>query len=92
MKFPILYKHKKIFVWYSGRWVNLSLEATAHGGGFKGYSRFFYHWARCAVGIHRKGSFFGFVEDDNGKIIGCESYRACMYCHGEKEIENATDY
>lgn len=89
MKFPILIKHNKVFVWYGGHWINISLEAQAHGGGFKGYRRFFWHWARCAVGIHRKGHFAGFVHDENdNRIVGFESYTACMYCRGQKEVNH----
>lgn len=92
MKYPLQFKNRRLFVRYKGRWINISLEAQAHGDGFKGYRRFFWHWLRCMVGIHRRGSFAGFVEDDNGKIVGFETYRACMYCHGHKEVENGTNY
>ena len=81
----------KLFVRYKQRWVNTALEATAHGGGFKGYSRFIYHWLRCVIGIHRHGSFCGFTHDEDGKINGFESYRACMYCHGDKKVSNGTN-
>jgi hypothetical protein len=89
MRFPILIKRSKVFVWYRGHWINISLEAQAHGDGFKGYCRFFWHWARCVVGIHRKGHFAGFVHDENDKrIVGFESYTACMYCHEHKEVKH----
>ena len=87
MTFPILYKHKRIFIWYSGRWMNLSLEASTHGVGIKGYFRFFYHWIRCIFGAHRIGHFAGFTEDENGKVNGFEGYTACMYCHGLKKVD-----
>ena len=41
MKFPILVKNKRIFIWYHGHWINIHLESIANGGGFKGYYRFF---------------------------------------------------
>lgn len=88
MRFPILIKKKRVFVWYSGHWINVTLEAVTHGGGFKGYSRFFYHWFRCMIGIHRIGHFCGFSEDEHGKVDGFESYTACMYCHGNKQVKN----
>jgi hypothetical protein len=86
VKFPILFKHKKVFVWYSGRWINIQLEAQSHGGGFKGYLRFFYHWFRCMIGIHRTGHFCGFTRI-NGKANVFESYTACMYCRGDKQLK-----
>ncbi len=89
MRFPILYKHKKIFVWYSGHWINLSLEASAHGGGFKGYRRFFHNWIKCMLGKHTIGHYCGFVHDEHDdRIIGFERYTACMYCHGLKKIKD----
>lgn len=88
MRFPILYKHKKIFVRYYGRWMNLSLEAMMHGGGFRGYSRFFYHWFRCAIGIHRIGGYGDFVLDDSGKPVSFERYTACMYCDKHKKVNH----
>lgn len=90
--FPVKIIKDRVFVRYKGHWINISLEAQAHGDGFKGYRRFLWHWARCIVGIHRKGHFIGPVEDDHGKIIGFESYKACMYCHGHKEVKHEQDY
>lgn len=82
----------RFFVRYKGRWINVSLEAQSHGDGFKGYRRLFYHWFRCMIGIHRSGHFAGFVKDEDGKILGFETYTACMYCHGNKKVTRGTDY
>lgn len=30
-------KKGKVFIWYSGRWMNINLESSAHGGGIKGF-------------------------------------------------------
>lgn len=89
---PFLVKKGRLFFRYKGHWINIALEAQAHGDGFKGYRRFLWHWFQCTIGIHRKGHYFGFVHDDEGRIVGCESYKACMYCRGHKEVVNGTDY
>lgn len=82
---------KRLFVRYKGRWVNIALESQSHGDGFKGHRRFFYHWFRCMVGIHRTGHFCGVTKTDNGKENKFESYTACMYCHKREEVKIGTD-
>lgn len=76
MKFPILVKHKRVFVWYADHWINIHLSATSHGSGIKGYYRFFKGWIQCMFGKHSYIHVFRF---DKGKDI------ECSYCWKEKE-------
>lgn len=75
----ILFKHKKLFVWYSGHWINIHLMAAANGGGIKGYYRFFKGWFKCIVGKHQYSSVF--------KMSDMKSHIECSYCRKENKIE-----
>ena len=79
MKFPILVKHKRVFLWYSGHWININLMAQANGDGIKGYYRFFKGWIECIFGKHRYVYVF--------RIKHMKTSVECSYCWKEKEIE-----
>lgn len=75
----ILFKHKKVFVWYAGHWINIPLMAQANGDGIKGYYRFFKGWIECMFGKHRYIHVFR-MKDMKRSV-------ECSYCWKEKEIE-----
>jgi len=77
MKFPILIKKGCIFVWYAKHWINIRLMARTHGGGIKGYYRFFMGWVRCILGYHSFTRVY--------KILYRSSHTQCSYCNKEKE-------
>lgn len=79
MKFPILIKHQRVFIWYSDHWINIHLMAQANGGGIKGYYRFFKGWIECIFGKHRYIHVF--------RIKHMKTCVECSYCWKEKEIE-----
>jgi hypothetical protein len=72
MKFPVLVKKRKLFIWYSGHWINIPLEITSYGGGLKGTYRFFKGWIRCMFGSHSYSSIFCLKQ--------WQSKRQCHYC------------
>jgi hypothetical protein len=76
MKFPILLKKGKIFVRYGGRWINIPLSTQAHGGGLKGYYRFFKGWILCILSKHTYGHVFSMRD--------MKTYIRCQYCRKEK--------
>ncbi len=78
----VLFKHKRIFVWYGDHWINIHLMATANGGGIKGYYRFFRGWIKCIFGFHSYGHVF--------KMNDMKTHRECSYCWKEKELEKDT--
>lgn len=78
----ILFKHKKLFIWYSGHWINIHLMARANGDGIKGYYRFFSGWIKCIVGKHQYRNVF--------KMSDMKSHIECSYCRKEKENEKDT--
>jgi hypothetical protein len=79
MKFPILVKHKRVFLWYSGHWININLMSLTNGGGIRGYYRVFKDLLLCNFGKHRYGGVFRMKE--------MRSAIQCAYCRKEKEIE-----
>ena len=81
----ILFKHKRVFVWYADHWINIHLMAQANGDGIKGYYRFFKGWIECVFGKHSYRHVFKFYKTyDNKSTI------ECAYCWKEKEIEKDT--
>lgn len=76
MKFPIIFKHKRIFVWYSGRWINIHLGAAASGDGIRGYYLFFKGWLKCVLGKHTYIHIF--------RMKTFTSHKQCSYCRKEK--------
>jgi hypothetical protein len=50
--------------------------ATAHGGGIKGYYRFFKGWINCLFGNHQYHHVFNMSD--------MKSYIECSYCRKEK--------
>jgi hypothetical protein len=72
----VLFKHKRVFIWYGGHWINIHLMATANGGGIKGYYRFFKGWIRCIFGRHSYSSVF--------KMSDMKLHIECSYCRKEK--------
>lgn len=77
MKFPILVKKKRVFIWYSNHWINIHLESIANGAGFKGYYRFFKGLLLCILGKHRYAYVFSMETLSRNKM--------CSYC---RKIEN----
>lgn len=75
----ILFKHKRVFVWYADHWINIHLMAQANGDGIKGYYRFFKGWIECIFGKHRYVHVFHM--NDMRRSV------ECTYCWKEKEIE-----
>jgi hypothetical protein len=82
MKFPILIKKNRVFVWYYGHWINIHLMAQANGDGLKGYYRFFKGWIKCIFGHHSYSYVF--------RMSDMKTQRECSYCWKEKEIEKST--
>lgn len=82
-KFPILIKHKKIFVWYGNRWMNISMQIMIHGEGFKGFKTFSKKIFDCA--ILKKHSFHKVFYVDT-----LEHVTECSYCHLRKENDEKT--
>lgn len=78
----ILYKNKRVFVWYAEHWINISLMAQANGDGIKGYYRFFKGWIECIFGKHRYTHVFHMK--DMRKSV------ECSYCRKEKDDEKDT--
>jgi hypothetical protein len=77
MKFPILIKKGRIFLWYSDHWINITLIATCNGGGIKGYYRFFKGLLKCIASQHSYINVY--------RIISHSSRIQCSYCNKEKE-------
>lgn len=82
VKFPILIKKGKVFVWYSNHWININLMALANGGGLKGYYRFFKGFIECIFGKHRYTHVF--------RTSDWTSHIQCSYCQKEKDNEKDT--
>lgn len=82
MKFSIHFKHKKVFIWYTGYWINIPLMAAANGGGIKGYYRFFKGLFECMLEKHQYINVF--------KMSDMKSHVQCSYCRKEKKNEKDT--
>lgn len=78
----ILFKNKRVFVWYAKHWINISLMAQANGDGIKGYYRFFKGWIECIFGKHRYTHVFH-MKDMRESV-------ECSYCRKEKDDEKDT--
>jgi hypothetical protein len=76
MKFPILIKKKKLFIWYSNHWINVSSEIGYYGGGVKGTYRFFKGWIKCLFGKHSYSDIFCLKQ--------WQAEHRCHYCRKEK--------
>lgn len=72
MKFPFLIKKKRIFVWYSGHWINIPLEVACHGGGIKGTYSFLKGLIQCMLGKHSYSNIFCLKQ--------WQSKRECHFC------------
>jgi hypothetical protein len=80
MNLPFQYNKGKVFVRYGGHWINIPLSVMSHGGGLKGYYRFFKGWILCAFGKHSFGHVYS-MKDRKRHVI-------CQYCKKEKEHDN----
>ena len=72
VRFPLLIKNGRLFLWRKRGWLNIKLRSSADGG----YVNFFYHLLRCYMGIHRYGGVFS--------MKTLETRRECMYCRKEE--------
>ena len=77
MKFPILIKKKRVFLWRGNKWLNVSLSAQAHGYGIKGYYRFFVGLFHCLAGRHKYIHVF--------RMKDLKTHKECSYCGKENE-------
>jgi hypothetical protein len=81
MKFPITIIKNRVFVWYSGNWLNVHLEVQGLGGGFRGYYLFFKRLIQCFFGKHSYISVFRLKPNPH-------TVKECAYC---RKVKNESD-
>lgn len=72
-----VFKKGKLFIWYSNHWINVNLEVSARGGGWKGVKSFIKGMLNCRKGVHQYSTVF-FMQDFTSRI-------QCQYCNKEKK-------
>jgi hypothetical protein len=73
----ILIKKRKLFIRNKGKWLNVNLEVSANGGGWKGLKEFIKGVHNCRKGKHRYQTVF--------EVQSLTSSIRCCYCNSEKK-------
>lgn len=73
-------KKRKLFIRNKGRWLNVNLEISANGGGWKGFKTLIKDLYSCRKGNHRYQTVF--------EVQSLTSSIRCCYCNIEKKENN----